>query len=440
MSALYKICLIGLFILISTPLRADLKIDVSGGVSEPTPIAIPYFTGDSDLTEKIADIVVADLERSGLFRLVNREAYIQKIDDVNTKPTFSDWQAIQAQALLYGTVDITPENKIKVSYRLWDIFSQKQMEGKSLETDIFGDRKIAHMIADSVYERITGETGYFDTQIVFVSETGKQHKRIKRLAIMDQDGANFRYLTDGKTMALTPRFSPTMQKVAYFSYKNGNPQIYLLDLQDGTNELLGQFKGMSFAPQFSPDGSQLVMSLADKGNSDIYAYDLRTKEKKKLTTHPAIDTSPSYAPDGKQIVFNSDRSGQQQLYIMKNDGSDVKRISFGEGSYATPVWSPRGDYIAFTKIKDGVFHIGVMRPDGSGERLITNGFMVESPTWAPNGRVLAFFKQTPWDEDGENGGVQLYSIDVTGYNERVFETPEDASSPSWSVLTHKKNK
>ena len=415
---------------------AELRIDVSGAVSEPTPIAIPFFTGENSLAEEITDIVVADLERTGLFRLINRDAYIQQMKNINTRPAFTDWQAIKAHALLNGEVSTTPDGQIKVSYRLWDVFAQNQMDAKVLTTAADSMRKIAHMIADSVYERITGESGYFDTQIVFVSESGKQSKRTKRLAIMDQDGANVRYLSDGNKMALTPRFSPTMQKIAYFSYKGGNPQVYTMNIQTGETEMVGQFSGMSFAPRFSPDGTKLIMSLANRGNSDIYTFDLRTKEQKKLTNHPAIDTSPSYSPDGKRIVFNSDRSGKQQLYVMNSDGSDVKRISFGDGSYATPVWSPRGDYIAFTKIKDGVFHIGVMRPDGTGERLITNGFMVEAPTWAPNGRVLAYFKQTPWDESGRNGGVKLYSIDITWYNEQLLPTPEDASGPAWSPLLH----
>ena len=432
MSGFKRFCLTVLCMFLVVPARAVLKIDVAGAVSDPIPIAIPYFTGNAAAAHDLTDIITADLERSGLFRLVNRDAYIQHITDINTRPVFSDWEGIKAQALLYGQAETTPDGRLKVSFRLWDVYAQTPMDAKVMTTDSESERKIAHMIADAVYERITGETGYFDTQIVFVSETGRQDKRKKRLAIMDQDGANFRYLTDGNEMALTPRFSPTLQKIAYFSYKGGNPKVYTLDLRTGETEMIGQFNGMSFAPQFSPDGSKLIMSLASRGNSDIYTYDMRTKAQKRLTSHPAIDTSPCYAPDGKRIVFNSDRSGSQQLYIMDADGDNLRRISFGDGSYATPVWSPRGDYIAFTKIKDGVFHIGVMRPDGSGERLITNGFLVEGPTWAPNGRVLAFFKQTKWDNNGRGGGVRLYSIDLTGHNELVFPTKEDASSPSWS--------
>ncbi len=422
-----------------TGVRAELKIDVAGAVSEPTPIAVPYLTGvgiDPTVAEEMTDVITADLERSGLFRLISRDAYIQNMSGVNTRPLFPDWQAINAHALLHGQVEATTDGKLKTSFRLWDVFAGQQMEAKVLTTDQASWRKMAHMIADSVYERITGESGYFDSQIVFVAEDGNQGNRTKRLAMMDQDGANFHYLSYDKEMALTPRFSPNMDKIAYFSYKNGDPKVYIMNIRTGETELVGRFKGMSFAPRFSPDGATLLMSLASYGNSDIYLYDLRNGEQKRLTNHPAIDTSPSFSPDGKKIVFNSDRGGNQQLYVMDKDGANVKRISFGDGTYATPVWSPRGDYIAFTKIKDKQFHIGVMRPDGSGERLIANGFLVEGPTWAPNGRVLAFFRQVPWDKNGRNGGVRLYAIDITGYHERVFDTPTDASSPAWSPLLH----
>lgn len=438
MSFLRK-AIVCLCLLLGSGAQAELRIDISGAMSEPLPIAIPYFTGTettNDIAQNITDTITADLERSGLFRLVDRAAYIQQINGANERPHFADWQAVQAHALLHGQVEQDELGQVKVSFRLWDVFAQKPMDAKVMSSETFAWRKLAHMVADMVYERITGETGYFDSQIVFVSESGDQKKRIKRLAIMDQDGENFRYLSDGKEMALTPRFSPNMQKIAYFSYKNGDPKVYLMDLQTGITELVGRFDGMSFAPRFSPDGTQLIMSLAKNGNSDVFLYDLRTKEQKRLTNHPAIDTTPSFSPDGQKIVFSSDRGGNQQLYIMNKDGGSVKRISFGEGTYATPVWSPRGDYIAFTKIKAGLFHIGLMRPDGTGERLIANGFLVEGPTWAPNGRVLSFFKQIPWDRRGKNGGVRLYSIDVTGHNEQILETSEDGSSPAWSPLLH----
>ncbi|MGN1062777.1 MAG: Tol-Pal system beta propeller repeat protein TolB [Alphaproteobacteria bacterium] len=418
---------------------AELKIDVSGAKSEPIPIALPTFTGDSYDTSKIGrqitQVIAADLERSGLFRIIDEDAYIQTMENADTPPRFADWQVLKAHGLAHGSVR-RENGQLKVSFRLWDVFAQSQMEAKSLTTNDESWRKIAHIIADVLYERITGETGYFDSAIVFVSETGSQKKRVKRLAVMDQDGANVKFLTSGKEIVLTPRFSPNMREVAYFSYKSGAPKVYIMDINTGVLESVGSFSGMTFAPRFSPDGKKLVMSMANRGNTDIYLYDLQTKERKQLTNHPAIDTSPSFSPDGKKIAFNSDRSGKRQIYVMNVDGSDVKRISFGEGAYATPVWSPRGDFIAYTQIKSGLFHIGVMHPDGSGERLIANGWLLEAPTWAPNGRVLMFYRKTPSDSWGNGGHSKLYSIDLTGHNERLVETPKDASDPAWSPLLH----
>ena len=321
-------------------------------------------------------------------------------------------------------------------YLLMHIYANQQLEAKILTTSPENWRKIAHIISDTIYERLTGEKGYFDSKIVFVSEKGKANKRQRRLAIMDQDGANMRYLTDGKETVMTPRFSPNMKEVVYLSYASGKPQVYLMDTQNLRTHNLGSFEGMSFAPRFSPDGKKLVFSMSKRGNSDIYLSDLQTTQRTQLTNHPAIDTSPSFSPDGKRIVFNSDRSGRQQLYVMDADGSNVQRISFGEGSYATPVWSPRGDYIAFTKIKNGTFYIGLMRSNGSGERLIADGWLVEGPSWSPNGRLLIFWRQTPMDRSGGGQTAKLYTIDVTGYYEQELKTDQDASDPAWSPLLH----
>lgn len=433
MKKMLKRVVILLMMLVSTASFAEIKIDVTGAQSDPLPFALPVFTGDDDA--KITDVIINDLERSGLFRYINPAAYIQKMKGVDMRPNFNDWQAINAQVLIYGEVQESM-GKTSVSFRIFDVFSQTDLYSKRF-THISSEwRRLAHMVADFVYERVTGEKGYFDTRVAFIDERGNQMKRIKRLAIMDQDGANLTYLTDGKDLVLTPRFSPNKKDVAYFSYKDGNPKVYLMDVNTRESTLVGNFKGMTFAPRFSPDGKKLLISLARRGNSDIYTYDLATKKQTQLTNHPSINTSPSYSPDGKKIVFNSDRGGNQQLYIMNADGSGVHRISFGEGTYATPVWSPRGDYIAFTKIRHGQFHIGVIKPDGSGERLITNGFLVESPSWAPNGRVLMFYRKAPFRSDGTGGDARIYTIDITGYNERQLVTPNSASAPAWSPLRH----
>ncbi len=434
MKKLILLCLICL----SAHARAALRIDIEGAKSDPTPIAISNFTAttNTNLGEQITQIITQNLEKSNLFRIIDKEAHIQQMDSLQTQPHFADWQALNAHALIHGEISQGLDNKIYISFRIWDIYAQQQLEAKRLSAPSDNWRKIAHVISDIIYERLTGEKGYFDTKIAFISERGNAQNRQRRLAVMDQDGANLRYLTDGKDMAMTPRFSPNMKEIVYMSYAKGKPQLYIMNTQDLTTKALGTFEGMSFAPRFSPNGEYLVYSQSKRGNSEIYLYHLKTQKRTQLTNHHAIDTSPSFSPNGKQIVFNSDRSGKQQLYVMNTDGTNVQRISFGEGSYATPVWSPRGDYIAFTKIKDGQFHIGLMKPNGSGERLITKGWLVEGPTWAPNGRILAFWKQTPMDKKGKGQTAKLFTIDITGYFETELQTSTDASDPAWSPLLH----
>ena len=413
--------------------RAELHLDITQGKIAPLPIAIPAFAG-GDLAQQISQVMAADLERSGLFKPIDPQAYIERDAATRIPPNFPDWRVINAQALVTGTAATQPNGNIQVDFRLWDVFAQQQLTGMRYTTPQQNSRPLAHMIADAIYKRITGEDGYFNTRIVYIAESGPQNRRIKRLAIMDQDGANNRYLTDGRALVLTPRFSPTAQEITYLSYAGGRPRVYLYNIDTGQQEVLGDFPGMTFAPRFSPDGKKVIMSLSTNGNSDIYTFDLRTHQRVQITRTTAIDTSPCYSPDGTQIAFNSDRGGSQQLYVMNADGSNIHRISFGSGRYATPVWSPRGDLIAFTKIGDGQFYIGVMHPDGSGERLLAQGFLVEGPTWAPNGRVLMYFRQTPNDSRGQGGTSRLYTIDVTGYNEREAITPTDASDPAWSPL------
>ncbi|MCC6467611.1 MAG: Tol-Pal system protein TolB [Alphaproteobacteria bacterium] len=425
----------------ASPARAELRIDITKGNVEPMPIAVTAFFGKEGQAQNVgrdmAQVVSADLERSGLFKPIDPRAFIQTPDQLQTQPRFADWRALNAQALVTGAAEVQPDGRLKIEFRLWDALAEQQMVGLAYFTVPQNWRRVAHIIADQVYKRITGEDGYFDTRIVYVSENGPQNRRIKRLAIMDQDGANHRFLTDGSALVLTPRFSPTTQDITYLSYFNGQPRVYIFNIDTGQQEVLGDFPGMTFAPRFSPDGNSVIMSLSTDGNSEIYAMDLRTRLVKRLTNHPAIDTSPSLSPDGRQIVFNSDRGGTQQLYVMDSDGRDVRRISgFGssKGRYATPVWSPRGDLIAFTKIDGGTFYIGVMRPDGSGERLLSQSFLDEGPTWAPNGRVLMFFRQTQAAPDGKGATSRLHSIDLTGYNLREVVTPADGSDPAWSPL------
>ena len=425
----------------ATPVWAALKIDVSGAKTAPIPVALPDFAvqdeGLKDIAKQMTAVVKADLESSGLFRVIDSDAYLQKFFSLEDKPRFSDWQVLNAQGLIQGEVTQKPNGDLKISFLLWDIYGTNQLlPQRDVAANKAKWRKLSHIVSDTVYERMTGDTGYFDSKIVFVSESGSVKKRKRRLAFMDLDGANLQFLTDGQSMVMTPRFAPKDKKITYLSYQSGEPKVYIMNLETLKSELIGQFKGMSFAPRFSPDGKKLIMSLSERGNTEIYLYDLSTGQQKKLTNHPAIDTSPSFSADGKSIVFNSDRSGKQQLYVMDANGENVRRISYGEGSYATPVWSPRGDYIAFTKIKDNTFYIGLMRPDGSAERLIAQGFLVEGPTWSPNGRFIAFGRQEKSSSWNKNGNPHIYSIDVTGYNERLLKTPDEASDPAWSPLLH----
>lgn len=433
-----KYILAAFLTLIISPAHAELEIDVRGATRNPMPIAIPEMIGNNgnfftkiignDYGDKVREVLVADLDRSGLFKILPTNSYIETLTSIDQQPKFVNWQAIKSQALVQSQIVELPNERIRVDFRLWDVESEQQLIGKSFTTTKSNWRRIAHVVADAIYERLTGDKGYFNTRIVYVSETGRATRRIKRLAMMDQDGENHKFLTDGRNLVLTPRFSPNMQKIAYLEFVGNNPRVYMLDLDTNRRQVLGNFPGMTFAPVFSPDSSKVLLSYANHGSTNIYEMDIRTRKTHQLTYGSAISTSPSYSPDGSKIVFNSDRGGNQQLYVMNADGSDVQRISFGKGRYATPVWSPRGDYIAFTKMANGAFYIGVMYPDGSGERILADGYLVEGPTWSPNGRVLMYFRQD------RGSPVRLYSIDLTGYNERRIVTPAEASDPAWSPL------
>ncbi|HVV66426.1 MAG TPA: Tol-Pal system beta propeller repeat protein TolB [Rhizomicrobium sp.] len=427
----------GVAILVSlafcAPALAALQVDVNQGNIQPLPIAIPDFvsasSADAGPAQNIAKVVSADLERSGLFKPLSPKSFIEQIKNINTAPNFANWRVINAQGLVTGQAAMQADGRLRVDFRLWDVYGESQMLGLQYFTQPENWRRIAHLISDAIYQRITGEKGYFDTRIVFISESGPAKHRKKRLAVMDEDGANPIFLTRGDYLVLTPRFNPTAQMIAYMSYIAGKPRVYLFDLESGRQEMLGNFPNMTFSPRFSPDGDKVAMTLENGGNSDIYVMDLRTRATTRLTFDPAIDTSPSFSPDGRQIAFESDRGGSQQIYVMNADGSNPHRISFGGGKNGTPVWSPRGDLIAFTKQAGGRFNIGVMHTDGGGERIISNGWEDEGPTWAPNGRVLMFTRTL---QGGR--GSQIWSVDVTGRNERRVLTPGDASDPAWSPL------
>ena len=416
----------------------DLRIKINSGQVEPLPIAIANFTGldakSSEIGRQISDVITNNLVRSGQFKAVESAAFIAPPTSPSVRPDFSDWTPLGIKALISGSAKAINENQMEIEFRLWDVIAETDLVGLRLSVDSNSWRRVAHIISDEIFQRLSGDTGYFDTRIVYVAESGLQNERIKRLAIMDQDGENHQYLTDGSFLVLTPRFSPTSQEITYLAYYKNEPRVYIFNLETGQQELLGSFPGMTFAPRFAPSGDKIIMSLAERGVTDIYEMNLNTQEVRRLTNSSSIDTSPSYSPDSSKIVFNSDRGGAQQLYIMDKNGAKVKRISYGEGRYATPVWAPKGKLIAFTKMFKNKFYIGVMAPDGSGERLLAEGYLVEGPTWAPNGRVLMYFKQDAPVDNDKSSNVNLYKVDITGFREERILTPSDGSDPAWSPL------
>lgn len=421
-------------LLLSVSAQAQLEIDITKGNLDPVQIAIPDFLAttqsERDFGAQIAGVIRADLERSGLFRALDPASFLETQTNIDYKPTFADWRVIKADALVSGRIKTESASRILVEFRLWDVFAGQQLKGVRFATTPDNWRRTAHKASDAIYEALTGESGYFDSRIVFIDERGPVLNRKKRLAIMDQDGANPIYLLGGDDLVLTPRFSPNAQTIVYMSYEDQNPNVYLLDIETGRRELLGDFPGMTYAPHLSPDGKSLILTMERRGNSDVYVMDLTSRSTTRLTTDPAIDVSASYSPDGKRIVFNSDRGGTPQLYTMDADGKNVRRISFGKGRYTAPIWSPRGDKIAFSRSLNGKIGIGVMDVDGKNERILSESFIDESPTWSPNGRVIIFSR----GYRGQDRRSEIWSVDLTGQNLRRVETPGMASDPAWSPL------
>lgn len=423
LAALFAICLTGVA---AAPASAQIEINVNQGEVRPLPVAVPAFTGGGRGAE-MAQVITGNLERSGLFAPIDPAAFPEQNLDIAVEPRFAAWKTVNAQALVNGHITMETDGRMRVDFRLWDVFSGEQLLGLQFTSTPENWRRVAHKISDAVYERLTGEKGYFDTRVVFVAESGPRAARVKRLMIMDQDGANPSSLTDGSYVVMTPRFSTTSQEITYMALRPTGSSVYLFNIETGRQETIGRFPGMVFAPRFSPDGSRVAFSVERGGNSDLYSMDLRSRAQTRLTTDPGIDTSPSFSPDGSQIAFNSDRGGSPQLYVMSANGGGARRISFGSGRYMTPVWSPSGDFIAFTKQQGGQFHIGVMRPDGSDERILTTSYLDEGPTWAPNGRVLMFFR-----ESGPGAAPRLWTVDITGRILRPAPYQGSGSDPAWS--------
>jgi TolB protein len=429
-------CLLAALPVAAQQTNGPLRIEITEGVIEPLPVAVPDFIVEDpaaqEYSQSIAQVIAADLAGTGLFREIPKDAFISVPTNFTSPIQYSDWKAINAQALVTGAVSIGTDGNLTVKFRIFDVFSDAPLgSGLQLGGPPGSWRRMAHKVADTVYSRITGEGGYFDSRVVFVSETGPKNQRLKRLAIMDYDGANLQYLTDNSAIVLAPRFSPAGDRILYTSYESGFPQVEVLDVGTVQRRALDvKAEALTFAPRFGPDGDTVVLSLFQDGNADIYRTTLEGGPPTRLTSSPSIETAPSFSPDGTRIVFESDRSGSQQLYVMSANGGEATRISFGKGRYGTPVWSPRGDLIAFTKQANGRFHVGVMRVDGTEERLLTASFLDEGPTWSPNGRVIMFTRESK----GADGARALYSVDITGRNLRRIPTDDGASDAAWSPL------
>ena len=416
--------------------RAELHVDIVAGGADPISIAVQKFetvgkVSNSD-AKMLREVVENDLKRTGLFRIINHDAFPEFVK-MNEMPNFRSWEMIKTQALVQATLQPEGKDSYKLEFYLWDVKGQEQIEAQSLIASKKSVRRLAHIMADAIYERLTGEIGYFDTQIVFIAETGPVDNRVKRMAIMDQDGYGMRYLSDKKTFVMSPHFSPNMSTVVFLSYRNDDPMVWVLDLETGDQTKLGNFGGMSFAPRFSPDGGRVALSLVKNGVTNIYEYDIQTKALKQLTFGKHIDTSPSYSPDGRYMAFNSDSSGSQQIHVLDLKTGKQKRITFGAGRYATPAWSPDGNYIAFTKIAENTFYVGIMNPEGRHEKILAGGWYMEAPSWAPGSRRIVYY-ETEKTSDGEERISHIRSVDITGQNLYDIDLKDGINGvePTWS--------
>lgn len=418
------------------PANAELKVDIIAGAAQPISIAVQKFETVGNVSTKdaamIRDVVEKDLKRTGLFRIVNHDAFPEYVQ-MGKMPNFKSWMAIKAQVLVQAKLSAQSDNRYKLEFYVWDVNGTEQIEAQSLVASKKSARRLAHIMADAIYERLTGEIGYFDTQIVFIAETGPVHNRTKRMAIMDQDGFGMRYLSDDKTFVMSPHFSPNMQTIVFLSYRDDDPMVWTLDLDTGEQRRLGQFGGMNFAPRFSPDGTRVALSLVKNGITHIYEYNLESKELRQLTFGNSLNTSPSYSPDGKKLAFNSDRSGRQQIHILDLETGTEQRVTYGAGRYATPAWSPDGQFIAFTKMADDTFYIGIMDPRGRNEKILAGGWYMEAPSWAPGSRRVVYY-ETEKALDGIERISHIRSVDITGQNIYDIDLPDDVNGvePTWS--------
>ncbi|HEY0629459.1 MAG TPA: Tol-Pal system beta propeller repeat protein TolB [Sphingomicrobium sp.] len=402
---------------------------VGGSVRTNTAIAVPVMPGNM-IGRQVSEVIASDLRSTGLFTPIGPGGLPSYSVEEAGNPAYPNWRNAGVAALVSGYIEQRPDGRMTIACYLHDVTAGRTLANQGFAVSGNDWRRAAHKCADLVYSRLSGQQPFLDTRVVYVAETGPKTNRQKRVAIMDSDGSNHRYLTIGRNTVVTPRFSPRGDKLVYVSHIGRRPRVLLYDVASGSERLLIPGNHITFAPRFSPNGRSVVFSMANGGNTDIYVVSVDGGEPRRLTSAPGADTSPSFSPDGRQIVFESDRSGTQQLYVMGADGSNQRRISFGGGRYASPIWSPTGNLIAFTKIA-GPFRIGVMNAGGGGERILTNGWQDEGPSWAPNGQFVMFHR-TPQGA----GAARLYAVPVNGGNARIMPTPVGGSDPSWSPLNN----
>ncbi|MDR1206795.1 MAG: Tol-Pal system beta propeller repeat protein TolB [Rickettsiales bacterium] len=415
---------------------AELKVDIIAGNTEPIPIAIQKFEVPAKIAkdaEVMRSVVENDLKSSGLFRIISHDAHPEFVR-FDTMPKFQDWAMVRTQVLIQTKIDLAADGKYKLSFYVWDIAGKEQIEAQTLVSSKKSMRRLAHIMADAIYERLTGESGYFDTQIVFIAESGPLNARTKRMAIMDSDGFGFRYISDANTMVMSPHFSPNMQTVLFLSYRNDDPMIWSLDMNTGEQRRLGKFSGMTFSPRFSPDGTKVALSMAKDGATNIYEYDLTEKKLRQLTFDDGINTSPAYSPDGTMMAFNSNQSGTQQLHIIDLGTLNTERLSYGNGRYATPAFSQDGNFIAFTKIADDTFYIGIMNQKGRHEKILASGWFMEAPSWAPGSRRVVYYDTEKVKDDDAARVSRIRTVDISGMNDYEIKLPDgvNGTEPTWS--------
>jgi len=394
----------------------------------PTPRNVKTDGGETGVIGiQIAQQIVSDLRTTRSIYPTGPENLRHYTPTEAGAPLYPNWANIGAGALVTGYVQARDDGRINVVCYLYDLKQRREMTRKGFAVAATEWKRAAHRCAGAFYTAVTKRPGLFDSRIVYVAATGSRMQPVKRIAIMNWDGTDHSYLTQGEVTVTSPRISPDGERIAYMSFAGGMPHIRIMDADGSNDRQLLQSNSMSFAPRFSPDGRVIAFSMAVDGNTDIYVVDANGGYPRRLTTTPGIDTSPSFSPDGKQIVFESDRSGAQQIYVMNVDGSGQSRISFGGGANSSPVWSPDGDRIAFSRWNGSTIGIGIMSATGGDEKILTNGWQDEAPSWSPDSEWVMFQRT----QQGTGTG-SLLMVSIGGGEPKAVATPQPGADPSWS--------